>query len=744
MSPRLNELFTTNQSNPDGTNAPLASRPTDLGPLARENSEAITALLAGLNAAQAEAVLADTAILRIIAGAGSGKTRVLTRRIGRRVLQGEIDPRRALAITFTRKSAAELRSRLGQMGLRGGVNAGTFHSVAFTQLRLRWQERGVQPPTLIDRKFRYIARLLPNKKSTTVFDVISEIEWAKARMISATDYPSQANAALREPPLPAEQIAAVFEKYETMKLKSRLVDFDDLLRLATRDMQSDAEFAAARQWRFRHLFVDEFQDVNPLQFRLLQQWVGPRADLCVVGDPNQAIYAWNGADSRYLNDFAEHFPGGQTIELSDNYRSSPQILGIANTVLSQGPAAKFDLVPNRPDGPIPIVTEYQDEATEARSIARKIRDSHAPGSRWADAAVLVRTNAQIPVLEEAFVRAKIPVRARGASSLLEQPEVKDALSTMRRGGSLPVHLADLQAQLGLSEDGVPVEGTLGSLPERGGSALEGGSAEEQMSEERLANLAELVRMGREFLDLSPEGNVFDFAEWVRSALRNEGGDPSSDAVELSTFHAAKGLEWPQVFIAGLESGLVPISHAKTAEAEAEELRLLYVAITRAERTLHLSWARQRTFGVKAITRRPSPHFEAINLAIELLQDATAPSDLGAAIQSRQAALTAQLATPNPSRAKSRRRERLDAVAAMSAEDRELLDHLKRWRRDRARAAGTPAFVIFDDSVLTHISEARPTSRRALLAIKGIGEVKVERFGNEILEMVAQHSTDIST
>jgi DNA helicase-2/ATP-dependent DNA helicase PcrA len=248
------------------------------------------ALLSSLNPAQREAVLHAAPVLRIIAGAGSGKTRVhLSYRC--RSLK-HIDPRRVLAVTFTQgcRHCAPHRP----LGLRGGINAGTFHAIAYTQLRQRWEERGINPPELLDRKVGFVARLMRGGSSTLPLDVVSEIEWAKARMISAGDYPAQAAIANRRVPIAPEAVADIYARYEETKLGRRMVDFDDLLRLATRDIEADPEYAAARRWRFRHLFVDEFQDVNPLQFRLLQAWVGPQVDLWVVGDPNQAIYAWNG------------------------------------------------------------------------------------------------------------------------------------------------------------------------------------------------------------------------------------------------------------------------------------------------------------------------------------------------------------------------------------------------------------------------------------------------------------------
>src|SRR5690554_6780533 len=218
-------------------------------------------LTRNLNAAQHEAVTSEASPLRILAGAGSGKTRVLTHRIAYRAAVGTLDPNRVLAVTFTRKAAGELRERLARLGLRSGVHAGTFHSIAYAQLRQRWEERGIRPPELLERKVGFVARLMSTRDRTTPLDVVAEIEWAAARRVTPEEYERAATIARRRPPLPLGEVAAIYERYMAEKRRRRLVDFDDLLRLAARDLAADPVYASARQWRFRHLFVDEFQDV---------------------------------------------------------------------------------------------------------------------------------------------------------------------------------------------------------------------------------------------------------------------------------------------------------------------------------------------------------------------------------------------------------------------------------------------------------------------------------------------------
>ncbi len=681
-------------------------------------------LVAGLNGPQRRAVEATSPVVRILAGAGSGKTRVLTHRIALRVSTDEIDPRRVLAVTFTRKAASELRSRLDNLLPHSSVTAGTFHSIAYAQLRQRWNERGITPPTLLDRKVGFVARLMgsrSSRSSTAPLDAVSEIEWAKARMISANDYPVAARRQDRRSSLEPDVIAEIFERYEHEKLERRMVDFDDLLRLATRDLRADEAYAAARRWRYRHVFVDEFQDVNPLQFELLRAWAGDDPDICVVGDPNQAIYSWNGADARYLVELDSMFDEVETVELRDNYRSSPQILGVANAVLSQTRARAFDLVPHMGDGPLPTITAYASEAAEARAVAQALRDAHAPGARWADQAVLVRTNAQATAFEEALTGVGIPYRSRGGAGLLSQPEVRDVISRLRKGGgSLRTVLRDVQTMLDTTET------------DRDPQTADTEGTGERLTEERAANLGELVRLGREFLDLDPEGSSGAFVAWVTQMLGAETNSSSRDAVDLATFHAAKGLEWPIVHICGLEEGFAPISHAKTDDALAEEHRLLYVALTRAQRHLHVSWCETRTFGERTAKRTRSPYLDIVEFALDTLREHGAVDDMADRIAAERARLSAATPRRRPSSRKT-------AVADLAVDDRELFDVLRAWRAERARAASVPAFVVFNDATLVEVCRRRPVDRRQLLDVPGIGPVKAQQWGEELLRLVAQGS-----
>ena len=683
-------------------------------------------ILDGLNDQQRLAVTSTTMPLCILAGAGSGKTRVLTRRIAYRAVHGDHDPRHVLALTFTRKAAGELSNRLRQLGLRDSVAAGTFHAVAYAQLRARWADRGIQPPELLERKVGFVARLMPASGRSSVLDVVTEIEWAKARALAPEDYAAEASRLRRQAPLAYREMAAVFTRYEDEKRTKRMVDFDDLLRLCRRDLLDDREFAQAQRWRFQHVFVDEFQDVNPLQRQLLEAWVGGRDDLCVVGDPNQAIYAWNGADPTALTGFLDRYPEGEVLRLTDNYRSSPQILAVANAVLAGGAlddgSTAHALRANRPDGPIPSIRALDDDATEARAIARAVRDRHGPGARWASQAVLCRTNAQAALIEQSLHKAGIPFRVRGGGKLLDQPEIKEALRDLRQHqGDFNAAITDLAVAAArlVSARSLPGDGE----PSDFDAATAG------PDDDRAANLAALGRLARDFAAVDSRPTAIGFVAWLISTTAGERPDGHGDAVEIATFHAAKGLEWPIVHLAGLEQGLVPIGHAKDAAAEAEERRLFYVAITRAGHELLCTWAERRTFGERESTRTRSPYLDEVEAACRAISAGEAPGDWSSYLAAQRAAL--RDGTP----ATARRQGRTAGTSDLDPLGLATLDALKSWRSGQAKAAAVAPHVIFHDRVLIEMAARRPRTSTELLALAGIGEVKVRRFGDQVLEII---------
>ncbi len=671
-------------------------------------------LLARLDESQRDAVTSTAKPLAILAGAGSGKTRVLTHRIAWQAHEGAIDPAHVLAVTFTRKAAGELKTRLARLGVQRSVTAGTFHAIALAQLRRFCEDTGKPVPGILERKVRVLMPLLDERgreAALVAAELASEIEWAKARLVSPDGYERAVAIAGRTPPRPASQVASVYRAYEREKRKRGVVDFDDLIWQCADAFERDPEFAATQRWRFRHLFVDEFQDASAAQFRLLHAWLGDRPDLCVVGDGDQAIYGFAGADPDYLVRFTQQFPRERypdvgVVALGRNYRSTPQVVTAASAVLGP-PGRRATVRATRPDGPAPRITDYDSDEGEARGVASMVRAAHGPDLPWRRIAVLYRINAQSAAFEEALSRAGVPFRVRGGGRFLERPEVQVALDTLRKtaraapGRSFSEHLTDL-------------------------------TVDAEMSEERREHTDALVRLGHEYLDAEGgQGSVDGFLSYLNTALRGDDADAvSGDAVELLTFHRAKGLEFDTVFVTGLERGLVPISHAKSTEALDEEQRLLYVALSRAERMLHLSWARTRTMGSRNAKRNPSPWLARVERALAVARgDETPASDARASIAE---------ARDRATRAGGTRKAARDRTPVAEA-DVALLDALMAWRLKLSRAANVPAYVIFNNATLADIATARPTTHPALLDVAGVGPVKAERYGDAVIDLVRDHA-----
>ncbi len=363
---------------------------------------------------QFDAVRSDTRHLRILAGAGTGKTRVLTHRIAYQINAIRIEPEHSLCLAFTNKAATEIKRRMGEMGEASLVETGTFHSIAYRQVKARWYDLGIRDePDLVSNQGSYLSRILPKSFNNTERNfILSEISWATARRISADDYISEAGNAERLDIIPFASVAEYFRKYSELKRKENKIDFDDIIQLAIEFLAEDPNYAAARHWKFRDLFVDEFQDVNPLQFALLQAWLGPTSSLTVVGDPCQAIYSWNGADSRFLNDFEKYFHDSQTITLKDNFRSSPEILALSSSILP----TMESLNPKMQSGRLPTIRAELNEYEEARSVASLVKELAIGNITLGDQAVLVRTHAQIPPIAEVFKDQDIKFRVASDDS----------------------------------------------------------------------------------------------------------------------------------------------------------------------------------------------------------------------------------------------------------------------------------------------------------------------------------------
>jgi len=580
----------------------------------------VPGLLAGLTEAQRRAVTCDDLPLCVLAGAGSGKTTVLARRVARRVLDGSAAAERTLVVTFTRKAAGELRDRLGRLGVPGRVSAGTFHAVALAQLRRHWADRGVRPAVLIDDPSRLVqAALGPAPAGTgNVAAVLAELHWAQVRMLGPDRYASAAAAAGRAAPpgLTHHEVAEAFDRYVVEKDKRGVIDLDDLVTRCAIVLEDDPEAAAAQRWRIRHVFVDEFQDVNPAQWRLLMAWLGDGRDLFVVGDPRQAIYSWNGADPTLLDRLPVLLAGTAVLHLDDNHRSTPQVVSAARAVLGGHPGRA-----SRPDGPWPVIEGFDDDDSEAAAVGRWLRRTHRPGHPWSHLAVLARTNARLEPVARALSAAGIPVRLTGSTTATRWRGVLAELRRLPDGRPLRSALAEMvmsresqrlddPGRLG----GPPAPTAPGALPPA------------------------LARLADEHALESPDATVGEFLEWLAAGGEGEGALDPVDGVELSTFHRAKGLEWPAVAVVGLEDGMVPIAYAVTPDAEAEERRLLYVALTRAEDELWCSWARTRRAGDRTWRCRPSP----LLAAVEEASNADRPSGDPRLLASRVASLRARL------------------------------------------------------------------------------------------------------
>lgn len=638
-------------------------------------------LLTGLSEAQREAVAADDSMLCVLAGAGSGKTRVLTRRVAWLADSERIDPAHALILTFTRKAASELTRRLAGLGLDHGVATGTFHSVAYAQLRARWADRGVRAPRLIDRRRPLFGEVLPELDRATVGRALGELDWARARLIGPGEYPN----ADRSPPIDAERLAEAFVAYAELKKRRRLVDFDDLLGFACRDLHADQTYAEAIQWRFRHFFVDEFQDVNPLQSALLDAWRSEREDLCVVGDPDQAIYGWNGADATHLIDFAQR-PDVRTIALHENFRSAPAVVAMANQVLDA----------NRPLPHVhrgadadPILVGHADDRAEAAAVARAARDAHRPGSTWSAQAVLVRTNAQTALIQDACAAAGVPYRVRGGRTFVDHPTVASAVESLRRAsGGLRQFLPDLRAL------------DLGEKP----------------ANDATEHLDVVVRLAVDQLRIDRDTTAAAFADLLATAAESEVIGPSADAVDILTFHAAKGLEWPVVHLAGLEDGYVPTWRARSPAELAEERRLLYVAMTRARDQLTMHWARERSFGERTVERLRSPFLRVFDEHRLDLPEQPAP---GVRSSMRD------------------RRQDLDHNEPFNVAHDALHATLLAWRSQAARAAGVDPGAVLSDEVLLQIAHRRPSTHDELAEVAALSAVRRQRYGDTVLRLVAE-------
>ena len=654
-------------------------------------------VLAELDPEQRQAAEAVRGPVCILAGAGTGKTRAITHRTAHQVLTGVAPADRILAVTFTTRAAGEMRARLRSLGV-GGVQARTFHSAALRQLQYFWPRLSqAARPTIIESKLPAIraaaARSRVALDAPKQRDVAAEIEWAKAALVTPDQYVARAGQAGRQPPFDLATVQRLFADYEDVNAERGQLDFEDMLLLTAAAIEEHPSIAFEVRDRYRHFVVDEYQDVNPLQQRLLEAWLGDRDELCVVGDPNQTIYSFTGASPSYLLGFPERFPDAAVVRLVRDYRSTNQIVAAANRLLPQS-----RLQAQVGDGPDVTIDGYDDEPSEAAATVGRVRRLAAEGVPLSGMAVLYRVNAQSEVYEAALAAADIPYVVRGGERFFDRAEVRQAMTVLRVSGQaerdrydalpLPDAVADVLRAVGLTEQ-----------PPAGRGA----------EREKWDALRAIVGLAEELVAGRPDADLEMFS--VELAQRAEAQHaPTVEGVTLASLHAAKGLEWEAVFLVGLVDGTLPITHASTPEQLAEEKRLLYVGLTRAKRHLALTWSAARAAGGRR-SRKPSRFLTALD------PDAGRPRAAAGSPQARK----------------------VKATDALSADDEPIFEALREWRRKAADDAAMPPYIVFSDRTLVAIAQVRPSSPSELLAISGVGAQKLEKWGSAVLEVVAKAS-----
>ncbi|MEU3789336.1 ATP-dependent DNA helicase UvrD2 [Streptomyces fructofermentans] len=720
-----------------------AATHSTLFPQAPDSADAV---LEGLDPEQREVATALHGPVCVLAGAGTGKTRAITHRIAYGVRAGILQPSSVLAVTFTNRAAGEMRGRLRQLGATG-VQARTFHSAALRQLQYFWPKAvGGSLPRIVDRKIQLVADAAAASRIRLdrgeLRDVTAEIEWSKVTQTVPAEYAAAAAKAGREAPRDRAEIAALYAAYEDVKRDRGVIDFEDVLLLTVAILQDQHDIAEAVRAQYQHFVVDEYQDVSPLQQRLLELWLGERDSLCVVGDASQTIYSFTGATPDHLLDFRTRHPGATVVKLVRDYRSTPQVVHLANGLLIQarGRAAdhRLELISQRASGPEPTYAEYTDEPAEAEGAARRIRDLITSGVPASEIAILFRTNSQSETYEQALADAGVPYQLRGAERFFDRPEVKRAIHALRGaarfGGndSLLDDAPDLPAQVRavLSGDGWT------NQPPAGSGAVR----------ERWESLAALAHLAQDFATAKPEATLGD----LMSELDERAGAqhaPTVQGVTLASLHSAKGLEWDVVFLVGVAEGMMPITYAKTEEQIEEERRLLYVGVTRAREHLSVSWAQSRSPGGRA-SRRPSRFLDGLRpgSGSTATRTGTAAGGTGGIERGIPGTIPGAVrrTTRTPARCRVCGRTLSDAgeMKLMRCDDcpsdmdEGLYERLRDWRAIQAQRSGQPDFCVFTDKTLMAIAENVPSSPAELARIPGVRARKLNRFGPDVLAICA--------
>ncbi|MFJ1596736.1 ATP-dependent DNA helicase UvrD2 [Streptomyces sp. NPDC088261] len=707
------------------------------------------AVLEGLDPEQREVATALHGPVCVLAGAGTGKTRAITHRIAYGVRAGILQPGSVLAVTFTNRAAGEMRGRLRQLGA-GGVQARTFHSAALRQLQFFWPKVvGGEMPRLLERKVQLVAEAAARCRirldRNELRDVTGEIEWAKVTQTVPADYPAAVAKSLRDAPRDAAEIGQIYGMYEQLKRDRSVIDFEDVLLLTVGILQDRHDIADQIRRQYQHFVVDEYQDVSPLQQRLLELWLGDRESLCVVGDASQTIYSFTGATPDHLLNFRTRHPGATVVKLVRDYRSTPQVVHLANGLLNQarGRAAehRLELISQRGAGPEPVYTEYADEPAEAETTARRIRDLIAAGVAAGEIAVLYRINAQSEVYEQALADVGVAYQLRGAERFFERKEVREAGAALRSAARFGGNDAVLDDVVELPSQVRAVLSTSGwtTEPPTGSGAVR----------DRWESLAALVRLAEDFVRAKPSATLSDLVAELdeRAAAQHA---PTVQGVTLASLHSAKGLEWDAVFLVGLTEGMMPITYAKTDEQVEEERRLLYVGVTRARMHLSLSWALSRSPGGRA-SRRPSRFLNGLRPgsavpggrragaaaaggSFERAGAGAGVGGAGGARRKRRGPVLCRVCGKTLTDAGEMKLTRCEDCP--SDMDEALYERLRDWRAGQARLLGQPAYCVFTDKTLMAIAEAVPGSEGELTGIAGVGRRKLDRFGADVLAICA--------
>lgn len=708
-------------------------------------------ILSGLDEEQRVVASTLTGPLCVLAGAGTGKTRAITHRIAYGVHAGVYNPQRVLAVTFTSRAAAEMRTRLRDLGA-GGVQTRTFHAAALRQLQFFWpQAIGGVIPGLLDHKATLIAeaarRLRLSTDRAAIRDLAAEIEWAKVSMLTPATYLDRTVGRAEPAGFDFTTIARLFQAYEDVKTDRNVIDFEDVLLITIGILQEDPKVAATVRAQYRHFVVDEYQDVSPLQQRLLDLWVGDRQELCVVGDSSQTIYSFTGATSSHLLDFTQKYPDSTVVKLVRDYRSTPEVVKLANDLLaartaegeaaerrrtalgSALPAAKksirdswatpLQLIAQRESGPQPSFTEFSDDEAEAAGVVGRIKELLDDGVHASQVAVLYRTNGQSEAYEQALAANGVGYQLRGGERFFARREVRDAVLQLRAasraaaGDPVPQQVRDVLSSLGYSAQAPQ---TSGSVRERWESL----SALVALADELSAARAKIPDARFSLVDFVAELDE-------RAASQHA---PTVEGVTLASLHSAKGLEWDAVFLVGLSEGLMPISFANTPEGVDEERRLLYVGITRARKHLALSWSTARTPGGRA-NRKPSRFLNGLrpNSVPETTRQP------GARPKRRKSAAPAQCRTCGSMLGTGAERKVGRCSDCPPTYDEATFEALRNWRLQEATTAKVPAFVVFTDATLVAIAEAKPATVQQLSTLPGVGASKLERYGEAVLEIL---------